>query len=155
MSSETPNQKSQPNLPPSRPQLSPQEEQMLKMTMEIQQLRRAVWLLVKAAGGTATIDERTIPPLWELGASRPNPNQRQILTLTTRQMKEPGEDVIRRLAEHLKGTGLMLAEVIDKFHLAEFPLHYLELRLVPYVRQGADGIWAVDSTTRLQEDQRN
>lgn len=141
---------------PQRPKLSPQEEAQLKMALELQQLRRVLWLVVNSLPDkTVKLDESAIPPLWQLAGKRPETENQSILQLTAETIPEPSEEVIQRLAKHLKGTGLHLAEVVDKFNLANYPVGYVELRLVPYVRYGEDRVWSPDPAAALQDGQRN
>ncbi len=66
-------------------QLVKMEEGLMQAGAYIAQLQRILWLTVQAAGGTVTVSEKSIPPLWRLDKKRDDVTGELCLTSSTQE----------------------------------------------------------------------
>lgn len=130
---------------PQKPQPSQRElieQAMTASVMEVIQIRRTLWLVIQAAGGSVVIDETKTHPLWRMQATREPDGQ---LRLTATQLPDPSSHQISILMNKLEGSMSSIEQAIDGTDLAEYPPAYLHMMLASRIVQRNDGYW-VDST---------
>lgn len=108
------------------------EQALAELHYHNQQLKRTLWLLLKQAGGSATLNEQEIDLLWKLSSER---TPEGLLKLAAHQIPEANEDDIAQCAKDLLGTNGLL-HVYTEAHerLKNYPPQYIELRLSKHIR---------------------
>lgn len=128
--------------PTSQPTQRELIEQAIAATvMEIIQLRRTLWLVLKQTGPMA-VDETQTHPLWRMKATRQEDGK---MLLEAAQLEEPSSHQISILAELLDGTMTPLEDAMEKTDLKDYPPAYLHMMLQSRVVRRDDGYW-VDAT---------
>ncbi len=122
MNSKTEKQKQQDSLAEQNLKL---HEALAQMGAFVAQLQRTLFLTVQAAGGTVTLDEASIHPLWRLDKKR----EEGKLVLTSSITPPPSGEEIDRLVAKLTGTALRIEEVQDELGLGDWPPDYLAFQL--------------------------
>lgn len=113
---------------------------MAQLMAQALQLQRTVWLLAKKAGGSVTIDEREMNPLWEIRYKREDGTPTAV-TICAEQMPEPTEQQLTMLAQRLIGKKSALHLEALACGLDGYPAAYMMARLAPLVIC-QDGLWS-------------
>ena len=128
--------------PPSQPTQRELIESAISATvMEIIQLRRTLWLVLKQTG-PLTVDEAQTHPLWRMKAIRQDDGK---MLLEAVQLEEPSSHQMSILANLLDGTMTPLEAAMEKTDLKDYPPAYIHMMLQSRVLQRDDGYW-VDAT---------
>ena len=104
--------------PPENEPESPREKierAMASAIMEVIQLRRTLWLVVKEAGGAALVEETQAHPLWRMKATRLPDGW---LKLEALQLPDPTDDQLATLAEILEGSKSQLGDAMQQTSVA-------------------------------------
>lgn len=139
---------------PGQPQKSPREmleEAMGASVMEIIQLRRTLWLAIRASGAPLILDETQCHPLWRMKATRMPDGKMQVEAL---QLPEPTEAQLTALAEILNGSKTELEAAMDKGELAEYPPAYVAMCLQTKVVLRHDGYWVDARFAKIVDDKK-
>lgn len=132
---------------PKDSQTKPQTQRELIETalaataMEIVQLRRVLWQVLKRSG-PMELDETEVSPLWRMKSSR-TPDGK--LRLEAMELEPPSSHQISSLADALDGTMTPLDEAMEKVGLGDYPTAYVEMLLQSRVVLSPNGYW-VDAT---------
>lgn len=105
--------------------------------MEIMQLRRTLWLVLKQSG-PMILDESQCHPLWRMKASRTDDNK---VKLEAVQLPEPTNEQLTKLTDILNGTRMELQAAMEQTELKDHPPQYIEMRLMDRVRMAETGYW--------------
>lgn len=120
------------------------QEAMALMSAHINQLQRTIWLAVKTAGGQLTMDEGTVPSLWNLQKTRSEDGK---LVLTATVMQEPSPAQVELLVNRLHSTKLEMSAIQKELGLEQYPANFLTFfisdRLVLM-----DGTWLPNSMAK-------
>jgi hypothetical protein len=119
------------------------QQELSMMAMQQMQLTRTIWMLAKQAGGTVTIDEAQMDPLWEVKYERPTDGDKTKLTVIASAMPTPSDEQIELLAKILLGTGKNPSDEMINVGLVDYPLSYLVNRLKAHIEwDDATKLWA-------------
>jgi hypothetical protein len=108
------------------------------VTSENMQLKRTLWLLLRTTGKvmqpdstapSVTLDQLEMSPLWDLKFTTPEDAPTK-LTLTAQLLPDPSDAQMRALHEALSGTSRTIKECLDAAGLKEYPVGYLQSRLM-------------------------
>ncbi len=102
------------------------QEALANAAAYIQQLNRILWLVVQASGGSVTIDEKTVHPLWRMDKIRQEDGK---IAFTSSVTPPPSGEEIDRLVGKLMGTQLRIEEVQEELKLQDWPPDYLAFSL--------------------------
>ena len=155
MNSPQEKQPDKPNADQQNPDKSPREmiEQVMAQTiMEVIQLRRTLWLIVKQAGGKVILDEDMTHPLWQMKATR---TQDKKLQLESIQLPDPTETQLAVVASILDGTRMEVQDAIEHTELNEYPPNYVEKVLKDRVVRGEDGYWIDVNVAKIVAESEN
>lgn len=128
------------NEPAKRQDLSPREIAEAvgaAMYMELTQLRRTLWLIVRQVG-PVTVDESKCHPLWRMKATRLTDGQMHLQAI---QLPDPTSEQLSQLTEILNGSKTPLDEAMQQTGLKDYPPAYIALLLMPTLQQREDGQW--------------
>jgi hypothetical protein len=155
MNSPPEKQRDKPNAGDQNPAKSPREmiEQVMAQTvMEVIQLRRTLWLIVKQVGGKVILDEELTHPLWQMKATR---TQDKKLQLESIQLPDPTETQLAVVASILDGTRMEVQDAIEHTELNEYPPNYVEKVLKDRVVRGEDGYWVDVNVAKIVAESEN
>lgn len=113
------------------------ETAMAQTIMELMQLRRTLWLIVKQVGPVA-VDETRVHPLWRLKATRLDSGQMHLQAI---QLPDPTEDQLSQLVETLNGSKTPLTDALAMTELKDHPPAYVSFLLLPKITLREDGYW--------------
>jgi len=134
------NNENAPDSPPKQDR-SPREmiEQAMAATvMEVLQLRRTLWLILKQTGKPMIIDERECHPLWRMKATRLGDGRAQLEAV---QLPDPTDEQLDHIAEMLNGTRMELDAAMAQTELKDHPPQFIEMCLHSRVRFADSGYW--------------
>lgn len=128
--------------PESKPsEMSPREmveAALNSVVMEMMQLRRTLWLVLKQTG-PVTVSELDVHPLWRMKATRKDEHS---VTLEAAMLPEPTPEQIKEVADILHGTMAPLEEAMEKTALRDHPPVYIHMLIQKHVIQADNGYWA-------------
>jgi len=114
------------------------EQAMAATVMEVLQLRRTLWLILKQAGKPMIVDERECHPLWRMKATRLGDGRAQLEAV---QLPDPTEAELTHLTEMLNGTRMELDAAMAQTPLKDHPPQYIQMCLHNRVRLAESGYW--------------
>lgn len=117
--------------------------------MEVMQLRRTLWLVLKQSG-PMTLDESQCHPLWRMKASRTDDNKVQLEAV---QLPEPTDEQLKKLDDILNGTRMELQAAMDQTELKDHPPQYIEMRLRDRVRLAETGYWMAAALYKIADSE--
>ena len=132
--------KSEPHLSKSQRDLAELEQRINEILFHSMQLQRTLWQVVTEHGGTVTIDEAALNPLWNLTYERMD-GHKFLLKIAAGLLPEPTTEQLERLAAKLAGTKNPPDKAMDELGLGEYPRSYIVKSLLPFVVCTKDGTW--------------
>ena len=104
------------------PEINPQDVIMSLYSQTLQQ-QRIIYLLVKAMGGSVSLDENSVTPLWGLGHKRLENGHLQLLT---KELEPLNETQLITVVTFLRGTSKLLTDGMAHAGISEYPSHYIQ-----------------------------
>jgi hypothetical protein len=108
------------------------EQRMMEILFQNIQQSRVLWQVVKKVGGTITIDESDVNPLFELKMSRPEGKPTEMI-LTAGLLPQMTAEQIEKMVEALLGTANDPGPAMDKNGLGAYPKSYVIGQLQPII----------------------
>lgn len=137
-----PTEKQKPDNAPSSPQdMSPREmieAAMAASVMEIIQLRRTLWLILRQVGKPVIINEADCHPLLRMKATRLDDGR---VELNAELMPDPTPEQLDFLAETLNGSRMEIEQAMAATELKNHPPQYIIMALHSRVRLADSGYW--------------
>lgn len=146
MNSRTENSK-----PDSAQEISPREMMEAAISasvMEIIQLRRTLWLVLKQVGKPVILDETECHPLWRMKGKRLDDGKAELEAVT---LPEPTNDALNALVEILNGSMTDLETAMEQTELKDHPPAYIQMRLQPMLVRRDDGYWVDAVVHNIQQ----